>query len=68
MQRDAERADIEQERLEQLKGPEARVGGFSLVGDFDWHKAKPSLLFKSRVDCKLLVCLSAALAEDLACL
>lgn len=67
MQRDAERADIEQERLEQLKGPEARVGGFSLVGDFDWHKAKPSL-FKSRVDCKLLVCLSAALAEDLACL
>jgi VIT1/CCC1 family predicted Fe2+/Mn2+ transporter len=25
-QRDAERADIEKERLEQLKGPEAQVG------------------------------------------
>ena len=31
-QRDAERADIEKERLEQLKGPEAQVGWGGWVG------------------------------------
>jgi hypothetical protein len=32
-QRDAERADIEKERLEQLKGPEAQVGWGGWVGE-----------------------------------
>lgn len=40
-QRDAEKADIEQERLEQLKGPEAQVGqGSAAPGGCGWEQGE----------------------------
>lgn len=37
-QRDAEAADVEQERLEQLKGAEAQVGGRGSAGKGNGNK------------------------------
>lgn len=55
-QRDAERADIEQERLEQLKGPAAQVGSWraqhhpSLPRHLRWRTAiqgaRPPLMLR----------------------
>lgn len=60
-QRDAERADIEQERLEQLKGPAAQVGTLR-TRRAQFAQTTCTYKLHTRVRCLLAVLVSMAVA------